>query len=134
MNLEHLLRESTERYRALLLLQVEVNDALKRARPDEVEDFAEHLDSLQRQAEMVDHNLLPLLEKAGAGVATHPLFQQRKVLLEECAQQIGLLLSSAEAGKAVAAAELLQVREGRTAMAGYESGDSDRGKMLSGRA
>lgn len=133
MDLEHLLHESVDRYRALLNLQLEVNGELAKARPDEIEELAEHLESLQRQAEKVDCTLLPLMQQVGAEIATHPLFQERKVLLEECARQIGLLLPAAEAGKAMAAAELQQIREGRTAMAGYEVGGRERGNTLNGR-
>jgi hypothetical protein len=130
MNLEHLLRESVGRYRALLHLQAEVNDALKKARPNEIEELAEHLEQLQLQAEKVDLPLLPLLEQSWPAVADSPLFQERKELLEECTRQIRLLLAGAEAGKAVAAAELLQLREVRTAMSGYESGGRERGEVV----
>jgi hypothetical protein len=128
------LRESVGRYRALLVLQGEVNDAMKKARPDEIEELAEHLRSLQEQAARVDLCLLPLLEQAGEAAAASPLFRERQTLLEACARQIRLLLTGAEAGKAMAAAELLQLKEGRTAMAGYESGGRDRGNMLNGQA
>jgi hypothetical protein len=130
MNLEHLLRESVGRYRALLHLQAEVNGALKKARPDEIEALAEHLESLQQQAARVDLCLLPLLEQAGETAAASPLFRERQALLEECARQIRLLLPGAEAHKAVFAAQLMQLKEGRAALAGYESGERNRGNSV----
>lgn len=133
MNLEHLLRESVGRYRALLVLQSEVNDALKKARPSEIEALAEHLGSLQQQAAKVDLCLLPLLEQEGEAAAASPLFHERQALLEECARQIRMLLPGAEAGKAVVAAELMQLKEGRTALAGYDSGERDRGNRVNGQ-
>jgi hypothetical protein len=44
-----------------------------------------------------------------------------------------MLLPGAEAGKAVVAAELMQLKEGRTALAGYDSGERDRGNRVNGQ-
>jgi hypothetical protein len=133
MNLDYLLRESVNRYRSLLHLQWEVNEMLKGSLPTEIEAYAEHLEERQRQVMTVDLALWPLLRQEGAAVAANPLFRERQALLEESARQIGLLLPAAAAGKAMVAADLLQIKEGRTAMAGYESGGRERGNMVSGQ-
>jgi len=133
MELEHLLQESIGRYRALLHLQGEVNEALKKARPDEIEALAGQMESLHRQAGEIDRSLLPLLRREGEAAASHPLFRERQELLQECARQLSLLLPKAEAGKAVGAAELVQIKEGRAAMAGYGFGGRARGNRMNGQ-
>ncbi len=130
MTLDQLLMESIERYRALLILQEEVREALHKAPPVEIEALAEHLEALQRQAEKVDLALLPVLEKEWDSVTAGPLLRERMTLLGECAQQIQLLLGEAQAGRAVTLAELVQVREGRAAVAGYQGEERSRGDRV----
>ncbi len=126
MHLEALLRESVDRYRTLLHLQWEMNETLKQAQAEEIVAFAGRLEAMQRQVTEVDRSLLPLLEKQWEEVAATSLFRERQALLEEYGRQVKLLLPKVEAGIAVRAAELLQIRKARVAMAGYESGSGRR--------
>lgn len=133
MDVERALRASIDRYRALLILQDEAFEALRRTRPTQIGDYIRHFDSLLREAEAVDRVLPPLLAEAGAAIASTPLFLERQRLLDECGRRIAQMLSAAEAVRALAVAELAQLREGRCALSGYESGTSARGRMLNGR-
>jgi hypothetical protein len=133
MALESLLRESVDRYRALMRLQAEAGAALKSALSGRIEAIAGQMEEVQKEVEEVDHTLLPLLRREGTAVADHPLFRERQALLEECARQIRHLLPAAEAGKAEMLDELLRIRAGRTAMAGYGNGGRNQGNRMIGQ-
>lgn len=134
LNLEPLLRESIGHHRSLLHRQQAGGAALKLARPSEIAALAAELVQLQQQAAKVDQTLLPLLAAADASIVTSPLFQERLKLLAASTEEIRLLLAGAEAGRAVAGAELQQFKVGRTALAGYNPGGRDWGKGGRGQA
>lgn len=134
LNLEPLLRQSISHHRALLHRQRAGRAALKLARPPEIAALAAELAQLQQQATEIDQILLPLLAAADAGIVASPLFQERRTLLAASVEEIRLLLAGAEAGQAVAAAELQQFKVGRTALCGYNAGGRVWAKVGRGQA
>jgi hypothetical protein len=128
---ENLLQLAVEHYGEMLALYAEIAEVLQQGEEGKLGACAAHLATLQTQIERTERELFQNHGQVGPEVESHPLFQERRYLLEQLSIRNRSLLSEAGAKLSVVAAELGHIRGGRTAMAGYRGVEQGRGRILS---
>lgn len=119
---EEMLQKSVEQYQRLLDHARQLEQLLSKNNPTQVQQHAERLNELQLAATEHDKQLLAQIEPDLQRWQSHPLFQERQQLLEQIINLNNLILPRIRGMMSVTAAELAQLKSGRTAFSGYHPG------------
>lgn len=117
--MEQCLRTSIEQYRVIIAHAHHLERLLKDADPVALQTYTERLQQLQDDASVNDERVFELYSEDSEYWKQHPLFIERKELLEQIVELNHLLLPRIRGIMAVIASELAQIKSGRTAVAGY---------------
>lgn len=117
--LEEFLQRSVEQYRRLFAHAKQLEQLLSKNNPEQVQQHAARLNELQAEAAEHDKQLLAQIEQDTQRWQSHPLFQERQQLLEQIVNLNNLILPRIRGMMSVTAAELGQLKNGRTAFSGY---------------
>ncbi len=120
--MEDCIRKSIEQYHRIIEHTGRLEALLCRPDPDELQEYTRRLSLLQDEAGR--HDRLWQERFAGdAGDRSHyPLLEERNRLLERIVKVNHALLPRIQGMMAVTTHELSQIRNGSTAVAGYQSG------------
>lgn len=113
------LQKSMQQYREIIEHADQLDSLLSKGNPEKLLEYTADLKALQHEAEMYDHELLQEMGQETTAWQAHPLFMERMQLLEQIVEMNNLLLPRARGMMSVTAAELTQLKEGRTAVSGY---------------
>ena len=117
--LDNCLQKSIEQYRKIVEHAQQLEQLLVKADADQLQVYIARLNELQAEAGLHDRQLLEDFALDSARWQAHPLFQQRMQLLEQIVEMNDLLLPKIRGMMSVSAAELVQLKDGRTAVSGY---------------
>ncbi len=117
--MEVILKQSIEQYRVIIAHARHLESLLQKADPESLQHYTERLQQLQDEASENDERVFKLYADNSEYWKQHPLFIERKELLEQIVQLNHLLLPRIRGIMAVIASELAQIKSGRTAVAGY---------------
>lgn len=123
---EQLLATSAQQYAELLQHSRLLPPILDAGDVARVREHALQLQQMQALAGQLDEGLLPRLGEQIAHWEEHPLYRQRLQSIQAIVELNNLLLPRIRGMMAVTASELEQMREGRTALAGYAPAEADR--------
>ncbi len=124
--IEKHLEHSAEQYRDLLQHSEELLSLLGGGDFSRVQEHAARLQQLQLEACQHDELLLPRIQGDLSVWEEHKLYRLRSGFIQSILELNKLLLPKIRAMMAVTSAELEQMRDGRTALAGYASPAVDR--------
>lgn len=116
---EELLRKSIGQYRAIIEHAQQLEQFLAKGAPEQLRGYTARLNELQAEAELHDQELLAEMAAESSRWKAHPLFRERTQLLEQIVEMNHLLLPKIRGMMSVTAAELAQLKDGRTAVSGY---------------
>lgn len=117
--MEEILETSVKQYQQIIDYIQKLNLLLKNAEPAELQAYAERLQQLQEVASANDEHVIALYADDSEYWKQHPLFVERNRLLEQIVELNRSLLPRIRSIMAVVASELVQIRGGRQAVAGY---------------
>jgi hypothetical protein len=114
-----LLQKSIEQYRRIIAHAQGLEELLVKGDPEQLRNYTATLAELQAEAGLHDRELLAAMARDAARWQAHPLFAERLQLLEQIVEMNHLLLPRIHGMMSVTAAELVQIKDGRVAVAGY---------------
>lgn len=117
--MEEILEKSVVQYQRIIDHVQKLNAMLRQVEPDELQAYTEELQQLQDEASVNDQVLIEQFAGNVDVLSEHPLFDERKQLLEEIVAMNRLLLPKIRGIMAVVANELSQIKSGRQAVIGY---------------
>ena len=117
--MEQCLRTSIEQYQVIIAHARHLESLLQKADPEALQHYTERLQQLQDEAGINDERVFEYYSADSEYWKQHPLFIERKELLEQIVELNQLLLPKIRGIMAVVASELAQIKSGRTAVAGY---------------
>jgi len=113
------LEKSINRYRQIVEHAQQLELLLTKGDPEKLKQYTARLQQLQEEAGLHDKSLLEEIGRDSARWQAHPLFRERMQLLEQIVEMNDLLLPRIRGMMSVTAAELAQLKDGRTAVSGY---------------
>jgi hypothetical protein len=114
-----LLQKSIDKYRAIIEHAEQLDQLLGMADPEHLVAYTLRMKELQEEAGLNDQDLLTEIAQNLPAWRAHPLFRERMQLLEQIMEMNDLLLPKIRGMMSVTAAELVQLKEGRAAVSGY---------------
>lgn len=120
--MEARLQKSIEQYRQIIEHAQQLDQLLTKGDPELLREYTAELQVLQAEAGLHDQQLLEEIGLDSTRWQAHPLFQQRMQLMEQIVEMNNLLLPRVRGMMSVTAAELGQLKDGRTAVSGYHPG------------
>lgn len=130
--MESCIRKSIEQYRRIIEHAGRLEQLLQKADPDQLQDYTSQLYQLQEEAGLHDRIYQELWGRNAEEWKEHPLVQERTGLLEKIVELNHLLLPRIRSMMAVTAHELAQIKDGRTAVAGYQQSDVKHRRFVRG--
>lgn len=127
--LEKSLLLSIDHYRVVLKSLEKISKSLTASDivlTEHVHDMA----SCQQRAQEHDGLLLTLLTESGPEISVHPLYLQRKALLEEVIELNHLLLPKINGMMALISHELTGLKNGRVVLGGYKQTTHKHGRLV----
>ena len=113
------LQKSIDQYRLIIEHAQQLKQLLSKGEPERLHQYITRLNELQAAAEFNDRDLLEELTRDPDRWHAHPLFLQRRRLLEQVVEMNSGQLLVAQGMTSVIAAELTELKGGRQAVSGY---------------
>jgi hypothetical protein len=113
------LKTSVQQYRRILEHAEQLAGLLSHGDPEKLQEYTTRLNELQAEAGLFDGELLAEIVQNPQLWRAHPLFQERLQLLTQIVAINDFHLPQINGMKAMAAADLDQLRDGRVAASGY---------------
>lgn len=117
--MDNSLQKSIEHYRRIIEHAQQLESLLTQGDARQLQNYTEQLHALQAEAGLHDREFLQEMSRNVEHWQAHPLFQQRRQLIEQILEMNNLLLPRIRGMMSVTAAELVQLKEGRVAVSGY---------------
>ncbi|NTV14077.1 MAG: hypothetical protein HGA96_09160 [Desulfobulbaceae bacterium] len=130
-DLDDLLTAALSCYRELLQSYTELNASGLAADSQGLERLVEGLRPRLAASHAADAALLHCLEAAGSSQHHLPMLRDYRDLLSRVAEANQVLLGRARTHCALVAAEMAELRAGKTALAGYRMQQEEKGRSLS---
>lgn len=122
--MEDCLRQSVEQYRRIVEHAEQLDVLLRKGDPDQLRHYTQDLKGLQDEAGICDQEFFKIFSQNSDTLKSHPLFAEREQLLAKIVKLNQLILPRIRGMMAVTAHELSQLKDGRTAVAGYHQPQS----------
>lgn len=132
--IEHLLTEAIARYRAVLDAFDRIEESVGKVAGKVLQKMVESLDLCQSSAQQIDQALVARVGEKGSHVQSLPLLREYRNLLSQASERNRSLLEKARVHRALFAAELVELKAGKTALAGYRLPSEARGTVLAKRS
>jgi len=120
---------SLEQYREIICLMQSLSNVSKIS-DNEMQAIAVNLGVKQEQAQQHDADLIKLLRDVAQSISDHPLYLQRKALLEEVLELNHLLLPKINGMMALISHELNGLKNGRAVLGGYKQTTHKQGRLV----
>lgn len=130
--MEACLKKSIEQYGRIIDHAGQLDHLLEKSDPDELRAYTLRLQELQDEASLHDRVFHELFPHHSTDWKEHPLFMERSRLLEKIVELNHLLLPRIRGMMAMTAHELTQIKNGRTAMTGYQQTEPRRSRSVRG--
>jgi hypothetical protein len=127
---ETLITRSIDTYQAILHEIKKISNRLEKDRPESITEGCSRLIELQELARKTDESLMGELDSPRTQDEMMPILKKRQQLIEEIVKQNELLFSKITGKIELINEELMHVRGGITAMAGYRSTSEKTGKIV----
>lgn len=127
--LEAGLRSSLVQYQGIADLLRSLSN-LSNVSDDAMKSLAYDLGAKQEQAQQHDAELIELLREVAPSISAHPLYLQRRALIEEVLKLNHLLLPKINGMMALVSHELTGLKNGRTVLGGYKQTTHKQGRLV----
>lgn len=131
--LEKSLLLSIEQYQVVLQRLQLISQSLT-VNESTLQDLVQKMSSQQMQAQQHDAELLEMIREAAPSISDHPLYLQRKALIEEVIELNHLLLPKINGMMALVSHELTGLKKGRTVLGGYKQTTHKQGRLVKSSA
>lgn len=101
---------------------------------DEIKDYADRLFKIQELAQQNDAELIELLRDVAPSISDHPLYLQRKALIEDVLKLNHLLLPKINGMMALISHELSGLQNGCAVLGGYKQTTHKQGRLVKSSA
>jgi hypothetical protein len=129
-DIETLITRSIDTYQAILHEIKKMSTCLEKDRADSITEGCSRLIELQELARKTDEGLMGELDNRHMQDEIMTILKKRQQLIEEIVKQNELLFSKITGKIELINEELMHVRGGITAMAGYRSASGKTGKIV----